>query len=96
MDISLCASAGEVDSNTDRLSVVAVVYGPPPTKHLIVRGAPRGCLSTKSPRLLASNEVDHVYTRLEVAVGGNVLVMTGGRDVIGEAQAVVVVLEMHV
>lgn len=96
MDVSLCAGAGECDSNAYRQSVVAVVYGPPPTKHLIVGSASGGCFSTQSPRFVASNEVDHVYARLKVPVGGNVLVVAGGRDVVGKAQAVVVVLEVHV
>lgn len=86
----------KVTSKTYRLSVVAVVHGPPPTKHLVVWRAAGGCFSTQSPRLIASNEVDHVNARLEVAVGGNVLVVAGGRDVVGEAKSVVAVLEVHV
>lgn len=96
IDVSLCAETNEGDSNTYRLSVVAVVNGPPPTKHLIVGSASGGCFPAQSPRLVASNEVDHAYARLEVAIGGNVLVVAGGRDVVGETESVIVVLEVHV
>jgi hypothetical protein len=40
--------------------------------------------------------VDHVDACLEVSVGWNVLIVGGRRDVVGEAQTVVVILEMHV
>lgn len=40
--------------------------------------------------------MDHVNAGLKVSVGWDILIMGGGRDVVGEAETVVVVLEMHV
>lgn len=64
-----------------------------------MRGAPIGPIasgSSSKPRLVGTDEMNHLDIRLEVTVGRNILVVTGWGNIVGEAQAVVVVLEVHV
>jgi hypothetical protein len=48
------------------------------------------------PWLLCADEVDHIDARLKVSVGGHILVMSRGCDVVGEAEAVEALLVVHV
>ena len=81
---------------TDLLSIVAVVYGPPPPGHLVVRRLSAEDLPSSSPGLVGTNKMHHIYARLEVLIGRDVLVMGRWGDVVREAEAVVVLLEIHV
>lgn len=89
-------SCGKSSWDTHVVAVVAIVNGPPSTDHLIVGSASGGVGAALNPRLLRANEVDQVDARLEVLIGRNILVVGGGRDIVGEAQAVVSVPEVHV
>jgi len=75
---------------------VSVVDSPPSAHHLVVGRVSGGPIPALDPGLLGTDEMDHADARLEVLVGGHVLVVSRGRDVVGEAEAVVVVLEVHI
>lgn len=75
---------------------MSVVHSPPSTSHLVERGAACARMSALEPRLFGTNEMDHVDARLEMLISGYVLVVGGGCNIVGEAEAVVVVLEVHV
>ena len=81
---------------TYRSSIMAVVDGPPLANHLIVGRVAGVGVSALEPRLVRADEVYHVDTRLAVALGGEVLVVGGGGDVVSKADAVVGIPEMHV
>lgn len=81
---------------THLLAVVTIIHGPPSAHHLVVGGAAIRGVAASAPRLVRTNEVDHVDAGLEVSVGREVLVVCGRGDVVGEGQAVVVVLEVDV
>lgn len=79
------------------LSVVLIINGPPSAQHLGVWTIPcRRSISPLSPRFLTSDEVYQVYARLKVSVGRDIRIVSRWRDVISEAEAIVVVLEVHV
>ena len=86
----------ESSLGTHVVAIVTIVNGPPSTDHLVVGWAAGGLGAALNPRLLRANEVDQVDARLKVLVGRNVLVVGGGSDIVGEAQAVVSVPEVHV
>lgn len=48
------------------------------------------------PRLVGTDEMHHVDTRLEMTIGRYVLVVSGWCDIVGEAYAIVVVTKMGV
>lgn len=53
-------------------------------------------IATCKPWLVGADEVDQVDARLKVPIGRHVLVVSRGRHVVREAQAVEAVLEVHV
>ncbi len=73
-----------------------IIDGPPPAHHLVKRRASGAPVSALHPWFLGADEVNHVYARLEMLEGGHVLVVGRRRDVVGEAEAVEVGLEVHV
>lgn len=75
---------------------MAIINSPPSTDHLVVGAAPGGLGATLNPRFLRANEVKQIDARLKVLVGRDVLVVSGGRDIVGEAEAVIGIPEMHV
>jgi hypothetical protein len=75
---------------------MSVVNGPPPAHHLVKWAVAVRSITASKPWLVGPDEVYHVDTGLEVPVGRDVLVMGRGRDIVGEAQAVKIVLEVHV
>jgi len=60
---------------TDLLSIVAVVYGPPPPTDLIEGAVSNTLVATLQPGLVGANEVDKVDARHEVLVRGHILVV---------------------
>lgn len=73
-----------------------VIDGPPPAGHLGIGARSSVGVPTLSPRLVGADKVGHADGRLEVSIGGNVLIVGRRSHVIGEAYAVVAVLEVHV
>ena len=53
-------------------------------------------ISPLGPRFVGADEVDQVDCRLEMAVRGDVLIVSRGCNVVGKAQTVVAVPEVHV
>ena len=54
------------------------------------------CLSSLGPWLLLPNEMRRAYTRLEVSIRRNILIMRAGRDIVRETQAIEAILEVHI
>lgn len=73
-----------------------VVNGPPSSSHVFEWRISLARLSTLEPRLVGANKMHHVDAGLEVSVRRHVLVMRRGCDIVGEADAVVRILEVHV
>lgn len=73
-----------------------VVHSPPPPEHLIEGRISRVSVPSLEPRLGRSDKVHHVDTRLEMAVGGYILVMGGRSHIVGEADSVVIIPEIHI
>lgn len=83
-------------SGTHLFAVVAIIHCPPSAHHFVVSRASVRGIATGAPRLVRANEVNHVNAGLEVAIGGEVLVVRGRGDVVGKRQTVEVVLEVDV
>ena len=90
------AREARIGARTYLFPIVTIVDGPPSPEHLIVRRVAGTGISALCPGLVGTNEVSHVDARLEVLVRGEILVVGGRGDVVGETQAVVAVLEMHI
>lgn len=78
------------------VTVVSIVDSPPPSYHLGERTTAGRCVSAGKPWFVCANEVNHVDAGLKVSVGRDVLVMGGWCDVVGEAQAMVLLAKVHV
>lgn len=75
---------------------MSVIHSPPPSKHLIKRRVPLVRIAAFRPRFVRADEVDHIDAGLEVTVGWKILVVSGGGHVVREADAVVVLPEVHI
>lgn len=73
-----------------------IVNCPPSTSHLVIWRASSAGASPFEPRFLGTDEVNHIYTRLKMTIGGDILVVARRRDIVGEADTVIIVLEMHI
>jgi hypothetical protein len=75
---------------------VSIVHCPPSARHLVERRATQGRVSACEPRLVRSNEVYHVDARLKVPVCRHILVVGGGRNIVSEAQTMIILTKVHV
>ena len=73
-----------------------IIDGPPPPNHFVIRSGASICLSALGPGLVLANEMCHAYSGLKMSICGQVLVVCRWGDVVGEAQAIEIVLEMHI
>lgn len=81
---------------THSLSEVPIISGPPPSCNLIVWPSSAARISSLRPWLVLSNKVRSTDARLEVLVSWHILVVSAWRNIVGEADPVVGVLEVHV
>lgn len=89
-------SATRKMSRTYLVPIVSVIDSPPPPYHVVEGIGPTRGVSASKPWLVGANEMHHIYAGLEVPVRWDVLVVGRRSDVVGEADAVVLVAEMHV
>lgn len=75
---------------------MSIVDSPPSSNHFVVWRITMERVSACEPRLVGTDEMDHVDARLKVSICGKILVVGGWSNVVGEAQAVVVIAEVHV
>jgi hypothetical protein len=81
---------------THRFSVMSIVNCPPPPHHFIIRSRASVHVSSLSPRFAGANEMSHANVRLEMPICREVLIVSGWRHIVCEAQAVVGCSEVHV
>lgn len=82
--------------HTHGLSEVLIICGPPPSYNLTVWSGSAACISALSPWLVLSNKVRSTDASLEMLVSWDILVVSAWRNIVGEADSVVGVLEVHV
>ena len=75
---------------------MTIVYRPPSPGYLVERTRSMAGISSLGPRLILPNEMCRAYTRLEVPIRRNILVVRTGRDVVRETQAIEAILEVHI
>jgi hypothetical protein len=89
-------SATHEMSRTYLVPIVSVIDSPPPPYHVVEGIGPARGVSASEPWLVGADKMHHIYAGLEVPIRWDVLVVGRRSDVVGEADAVVLVAEMHV
>ena len=89
-------SAARKMSTTYLVPIVSVIDCPPSPYHVVEGIGPARGVSASKPWLFGANKMHHIYAGLEVPIRWDVLVVGGWSDVVSEADAVVLVAEMHV